>query len=82
MESDEHFYHVNRYVERNALRANLVKRAEKVMQIRHQELPSLGGVEDVVERYVYRGEELEQEPEMICYDMRWYDARVGGVSFA
>lgn len=28
MESDEHFYQVVRYVERNALRANLVPRAE------------------------------------------------------
>jgi putative transposase len=28
VESDNHFYHVNRYVERNALRANLVDRAE------------------------------------------------------
>jgi putative transposase len=28
VESDEHFYQVNRYVERNALRANLVDRAE------------------------------------------------------
>ena len=29
VESDEHFYHVVRYVERNALRANLVDRAEE-----------------------------------------------------
>ncbi len=28
LETDEHFYQVNRYVERNALRANLVERAE------------------------------------------------------
>lgn len=28
VDTDEHFYRVNRYVERNALRANLVKRAE------------------------------------------------------
>jgi putative transposase len=28
LESDEHFYQVTRYVERNALRANLVRRAE------------------------------------------------------
>ena len=28
VETDEYFYQVNRYVERNALRANLVKRAE------------------------------------------------------
>ncbi|MBI2827348.1 MAG: transposase [Planctomycetia bacterium] len=29
VEGDEHFYHVLRYVERNALRANLVERAEE-----------------------------------------------------
>lgn len=29
VESDDHFYHVMRYVERNALRANLVERAEQ-----------------------------------------------------
>jgi len=29
VESDEHFYQVTRYVERNALRANLVSRAEE-----------------------------------------------------
>jgi len=29
VETDEYFYQVNRYVERNALRANLVKRAEE-----------------------------------------------------
>jgi REP-associated tyrosine transposase len=28
IEADEHFYHVVRYVERNALRADLVRRAE------------------------------------------------------
>ena len=43
------------------------------MQIRHQELPLLGGVD----RYVYRSEEFDEPTGMICYDMRWFDPRVG-----